>query len=151
MKLFKRKSMALDKNNSQWADIWFRLRRNKPAMLGLAVLFLIALLAISADLLADYDTMAIAHNPQDRLQGPSLEHLLGTDAYGRDMFARVIHGARYSLTFALVCTFFGVTGGVLVGWCWLAVRFSIQPVLFGAVAVLLPFTSRPHSAPNRPS
>lgn len=115
MKLFKRKSMALDKNNSQWADIWFRLRRNKPAMLGLAVLCLIALLAISADLLADYDTMAIAHNPQDRLQGPSLEHLLGTDAYGRDMFARVIHGARYSLTFALVCTFFGVTGGVLVG------------------------------------
>ena len=46
MKLFKRKSMALDKNNSQWADIWFRLRRNKPAMLGLAVLCLIALLAM---------------------------------------------------------------------------------------------------------
>ena len=115
MKLSKKNRLAQNRSNSQLADVWFRLRKNKAAMAGLIVICIIACLAVFADVLADYDTMAIMQHPEVRLQGPSLEHLLGTDAYGRDMFARLIHGARYSLTFALVCTALGIAGGILVG------------------------------------
>ena len=96
-------------------DIWFRLKKNKLAMIGLVLVALVVLLAVFADVLADYDTMAIEQHPEIRLQGPSVEHILGTDAYGRDIFARIAHGARYSLTFALVCTVISLIGGTLVG------------------------------------
>ena len=115
VKLFRKKRVVLNRNGSQAADVWYRLRKNKTAMVGLVIICIVLLLAIFADVLADYDTMAIAMHPEDRLDGPSAEHILGTDGSGRDLFARVIHGARYSLTFALACTFFGVVGGVLVG------------------------------------
>lgn len=101
--------------NSRFKDFWRRFRRNKTALLGLIVILILTLLAIFADVIADYQTMAIEQHPEIRFQGPSLEHLLGTDAFGRDLFARVIHGARYSLCFALVCTTAGILGGCLIG------------------------------------
>ena len=97
------------------SDIWYRFRKNKLSMAGLIVVVIIILIAIFADVLADYDTMAIEQHPEIRLQGPSADHIFGTDAYGRDMFARIIHGARYSLTFALACTAISMVGGTLVG------------------------------------
>lgn len=103
------------KNNSRVKDFWRRFSRNKTALLGLIVILILTVLAIFADVIADYQTMAIEQHPEIRLQGPSLEHLLGTDAFGRDLFARLIHGARYSLCFALVCTTVGILGGSLIG------------------------------------
>ncbi len=103
------------KNNSRLKDFWRRFSRNKTALLGLIVILILTVLAIFADVIADYQTLAIEQHPEIRLQGPSLEHLLGTDAFGRDLFARLIHGARYSLCFALVCTTVGILGGSLIG------------------------------------
>ncbi len=103
------------KNNSRFKDFWRRFSRNKTALLGLIVILILTVLAIFADVIADYQTLAIEQHPEIRLQGPSLEHLLGTDAFGRDLFARLIHGARYSLCFALVCTTVGILGGSLIG------------------------------------
>ena len=110
-----KKKFALDTRHSQFKDIWFRLCRNKAALLGLIVICIIILLALFADVLADYQTKVLDQNPMERLQGPSAKHILGTDAFGRDMFARIIHGARYSMVFALSCTFFGIAGGVIIG------------------------------------
>lgn len=110
-----KKKIARDRKNSQLRDIWHRLSRNIPAMIGLGVVCVILLLALFADVIADYDTKAIENYPEIRLQGPSSEHILGTDAFGRDQFARVIHGARYSLSVAVICTAIGILAGSLIG------------------------------------
>lgn len=102
-------------NRSFATDAWFRLRRNKSAMIALAFIVLIVLLATFADVLADYDTLVIGSNAAERLQGPSFKHLFGTDDMGRDLFARVIHGARYSLTFGLFGSLIVILIGTAVG------------------------------------
>jgi peptide/nickel transport system permease protein len=96
------------------ADIWYRLRKNKAAMVGLTVIIIIILLAVFANLFADYNNDVIMTHADSRLQTPSAEHWFGTDAGGRDIFARVIYGARYSLVFGLGCTFIAmIIGGIL--------------------------------------
>jgi peptide/nickel transport system permease protein len=72
------------------------------AMLGLVILVLLALSAIFADFIADYDSKVIAQNISERLQGPSAAHWFGTDEFGRDIFARIIHGGRVSLVVGLI-------------------------------------------------
>lgn len=109
------KKTKKDMSSSPWQDMWFRLRRNKAAMFGLVVISIIFLLALFADVIADYDTQVIATNPTERLQGPSAQHIFGTDAAGRDLFFRIVHGARYSLTFGVVCTAVALFLGALLG------------------------------------
>jgi peptide/nickel transport system permease protein len=90
------------KKRSMAVEIWHRLLRNKMAMLGLVILVLLALSAIFADFIADYDSKVIAQNISERLQGPSAAHWFGTDEFGRDIFARIIHGGRVSLVVGLI-------------------------------------------------
>jgi peptide/nickel transport system permease protein len=90
------------KKRSMAVEIWQRLLRNKMAMLGLVILVLLALSAIFADFIADYDSKVIAQNISERLQGPSAAHWFGTDEFGRDIFARIIHGGRVSLVVGLI-------------------------------------------------
>jgi len=96
-------------------EVWTRLKKNKIAMAALVVVVLITLVAVFADVIADYETRALAHHPEIRNQGPNAAHWFGTDAFGRDVFARVIHGARYSLLFGLVCTFLSTLIGCFLG------------------------------------
>lgn len=90
------------KKRSQFREIWRRLKKNKMAMLGLSVVVLLILMAIFADFLFDYDTVVIKQNTAIRLQGPSAEHWLGTDEFGRDILARMVHGSRVSLAVGVV-------------------------------------------------
>lgn len=99
------------KKRSMAAEIWQRLLRNKMAMLGLVILVILALSAIFADVIADYDTKVVAQNISERLQGPSAAHWFGTDEFGRDIFARIIHGGRVSLVVGLI----SVSVSLLVG------------------------------------
>ena len=85
------------KKNSQLKEVWRRFRKNKSAMVGLIILILFALCAIFADLIVPYER-GIDQDGSVRLQGPSAEHWFGTDAFGRDTFARVVHGSRVSLS-----------------------------------------------------
>ncbi len=110
-----KKRIAEDRNDSQLADIWYRFQKNKPAVVGLIVITLIISVALFADVIANYETEAIAQYPTERLQTMSGEHWFGTDGYGRDLFARIVHGARYSLTFGLVCSLIGLVGGSAIG------------------------------------
>lgn len=113
MKRKKERSTQIQ-HSSQIGEIWYRLRKNKAAMVGLGIIIVIILVAIFADVIADYD-LAIDTNPEDRLQGPSAEHWFGTDANGRDLLARIVHGSRYSLLFGFGCTFFAMVGGTILG------------------------------------
>lgn len=90
------------KKRSMTAEIVQRLVRNKMAMLGLFILLILILGAIFADVIADYDTKVVAQNIANRLQGPSAEHWFGTDEFGRDIFARMLHGSRVSLVVGLI-------------------------------------------------
>ena len=105
---------VVHKKRSQLREIWIRLRRNKLAMAGLVVVILLVLMAIFADQIADYDTVAIAQNIPQRYMKPCAEHIFGTDELGRDIFARIVHGARISLVVGIVAVCIALlTGGVL--------------------------------------
>jgi len=103
------------KKRSQLSLVWHRLRRNKLAMLGLAMMSVIVLLAVFADVIADYNKVVVGMNMLERLQTPSLKHWFGTDGYGRDVFARIIHGSRLSLTLSIVSMSVAVAVGSLIG------------------------------------
>ena len=77
--------------------IWHQFKKNKGAMIGLAVTIFIILVAIFADVIWDYDTDVIGMKVSEKFLSPCLVHPFGTDEYGRDMLARVGYGARYSL------------------------------------------------------
>ncbi len=86
---------------SRRAEMWSRFLKNKTAMFGLIIFALIVLVAIFAPLIADYRTVALQVDVPNRLKPPSAKNLLGTDELGRDILARIVHGARISLTFGI--------------------------------------------------
>jgi len=90
------------KKKSQLADVWKRFKRNKMAMVGLAVLIIMIFAAIFANVIADFETQVIRQDIPNRLQSPSAEHWFGTDEFGRDIFARIVHGTRVSLQVGVI-------------------------------------------------
>lgn len=102
------------RKRGQMAEIWRRMRRNKLAMVGLVIVLILIVIAIFANQIADYNAVAIKQNVAIRLQGPSAAHWCGTDEFGRDIFARLVHGARISLLVGVVAVCIAlVTGGTL--------------------------------------
>lgn len=103
------------KKRSMAVEVWQRLVKNKMAMLGLAILVLLVLCAIFADVIADYETKVVAQNIANRLKGPSAEHWFGTDEFGRDIFARMVHGSRVSLVVGLISVSVSLVAGGTLG------------------------------------
>jgi len=100
---------------SRAGEVWHRLKKNKGAMIGLAIIVLLALVAIFADILVDYEKDVIGMTLKDRLQHPSKAHIMGTDDLGRDIFARLIYGSRFSLSVGVVAVAIAVVAGVILG------------------------------------
>ena len=98
--------------HSQFVDIWRRFKRNKLAVFGMALAVFLVLVAVFANFIAPYGPAAIS---TDRLAMPSLEHLMGTDNYGRDLFSRVIYGAQVSLLISLMALVFSLIIGIGLG------------------------------------
>jgi len=96
-----------------WQDAWRRLQKNKLAMAGLAVIVFIALMAAVGPLFSPYSysdqVLADANQP------PSAQHWFGTDNLGRDLFTRVLYGARISLSIGIVASLINLTIGVVYG------------------------------------
>jgi len=92
--------------------LWQRLRQNKLALAGGAIVLLMFVMAAAAPL-AGHDPGAI--DIASRLQPPSLTHLLGTDDLGRDVFARILYGARISLLVGFVAVGIATLIGILLG------------------------------------
>lgn len=103
------------RKNSGIAEVWRRLKKNKTAMLGLAILMIFLVFIVFADFIADYQDMAIAQDYANALAPPSAEHWFGTDEYGRDIFARVIHGGRYSLLLGIATTAVSILVASIIG------------------------------------
>lgn len=97
---------------SRWHRIWRTVRDNPLGMFGLFVIALLAVLAIFAPVVAPHDPDAFVATKR---LNPSLDHPFGTDGLGRDMYSRVIYGARISLTVGLFAVLFGTAVGTVVG------------------------------------
>jgi peptide/nickel transport system permease protein len=91
------------KKQSQTKEVWRRFRKSKGAVAGLLMLSVIVFLLVFADFIAPY-AQATQQDLAIKLQGPSFGHILGTDAFGRDLFARIVHGGRTSLSIAVLAT-----------------------------------------------
>ncbi len=90
-----------------------KLFRRKVVLAGAAILVVVTLLALLAPWVTPYEPMAMKIS--DRMQSPRLAHWFGTDELGRDVFSRVVFGARYSLMIGALVVLISVTGGVLLG------------------------------------
>ncbi|WLD94708.1 ABC transporter permease [Alkalihalobacillus sp. AL-G] len=103
---------------SFWQDVWMRFRKNKLAMSGVVLLFLLLIAAIIGPMLTPYDYRTT--NLQGTNLPPSAEHWFGTDNLGRDMFTRTWEGARISLfigfSAAIIDLFIGVLWGGVSGF-----------------------------------
>lgn len=102
------------KKHSQTREIWRRFKKNKTAMLGLCLLVLVVGIAVFADLIIPYEK-AVTQDIASRLQGPGPAHFFGTDEVGRDLFARIVHGSRYSLTIGISTTLISILIGGFLG------------------------------------
>ena len=131
-----------------WGDVWRRLRKNKLAIVGTAIILTLVLVAIFAPLIAPYDP-ALQNLPLS-LQPPSLKHWFGTDILGRDYFSRVVYGSRVSISIGVVATTIslaiGLTLGALAGYFgrWvdagisrLGDVFFAFPFIVGVILVLV--------------
>jgi ABC-type dipeptide/oligopeptide/nickel transport system permease subunit len=95
------------------ADVWRRFRRNKLAMMGLGFIVLLVLVALFAPWIAPYGiterTSGAFREP------PSPDHWFGTDTIGRDVFSRVVYGARVSLRIGIIATAISLIIGLTLG------------------------------------
>ena len=93
---------------------WLRLRRNPLAMLGLLIVLVLVLMAAFAPVIATHDP--ITQNLVERLKPPMTDgHLLGTDEFGRDIFSRIVYGARVTLYIVALVAVTAPVFGLLVG------------------------------------
>jgi peptide/nickel transport system permease protein len=102
------------KRRSKLSETWRLFRKNKTAVLGLTVIMLIILSAVFADLIVPY-TKVVKQDYRSILQPPSAQHWMGTDGYGRDIFARIIHGGRNSLALGFVTSLSALVIGGSIG------------------------------------
>ena len=100
---------------SRLGEFWYRFSQNKGAIVAMVILFLLALNCIFADVLFDYKTDVIGYNIREALQPPSAKHWFGTDELGRDLFSRVMYGARYSLAIGLATVAMSLVVGLPLG------------------------------------
>lgn len=109
---------TMPKPRSELGEILYHLVRDPLGLTGLVIVLMILASAIFAPWIAPYDPIAL--NVPDRLQGPNMAHLMGTDQLGRDTFSRVVWGGRVALQVALPtiggAIFFGLLLGMIAGY-----------------------------------
>lgn len=107
-----------EQGTSLWRDAWLRLRRNRLAVFGLAVLVCFIIIALLTPWIAPY-----SYSQQQLELGatpPSAAHWLGTDIFGRDLLTQIMYGGRVSLAVGFIATavalLIGVTWGAVAGY-----------------------------------
>src|SRR5207245_7167000 len=107
---------------SRLGAVLFLARRHPLGAIGAVVMAVFVLAAVFADLIAPYDPLTVTASLS--LAPPSAAHWMGADSFGRDVYSRIVYGARISLAVGLGSTLLGsaigvvigLTSGYLVGW-----------------------------------
>ena len=129
-----KKDRHLEETFRQRPSAWQRLAMNKLALLGLFIIFLVLAWAIIGPFLSPYsyaDQNLLATN-----QGPSLSHWFGTDSLGRDLYTRVLYGARISLLIGIVAALINFFIGALYGGIAGFVGGSVDRCMMAVVDIL---------------
>jgi peptide/nickel transport system permease protein len=130
---------------SPWQLFWRRLREDKLAMASIVFLILLVIVAIAAPLVIkvvgapdpNFEDQNALNQTFATATGPSSEHIFGVDGLGRDVFSRVVYGARVSLVVAFAATFFATLLGVIAGLLAGYFRGWTDTIISRAVDVLL--------------
>ena len=111
------REVALEPSSGLWSDAWRRLRRNPGAIVGFVLVSTFITVALFAPLIAPYGPREqnLSLLQGSCCPGPSADHLFGVDALGRDLFSRVVYGARYSLLIGVVSVAVGLSIGTIIG------------------------------------
>lgn len=117
--------------------LWQVLRRQKLAIVGMSIVGFFLLVAIFGPLVAPHG--ATEQFPKDRLHGPSREFLFGNDEFGRDVFSRLIYGARISFQVGIVAVGISATIGILLGLIGGYFRGWLDNILMLCMDVLFAF------------
>jgi oligopeptide transport system permease protein len=149
-----------------WKDAWVRFRRNRLAVIGLVIVILFIVLAIGARVPTTPGGLwRLLHIAQDPFQqdvtnsvaAPSLQHLFGTDALGRDVFSRVLYGSSISLSIGIIVQFLilgvggtiGMAAGYFGGWIDnLLMRFTDIMYAFPDLLLVLVFVAAFSNGPR---
>lgn len=102
------------KKRTQLGMIWHQLKKNKLAIVGLAIIILMIAASILVSVFVQYDAI-VRHDLKNKLLPVSLEHPFGTDGYGRDLLIRVIYGTRISLSIAFLSVLLSLLFGGAIG------------------------------------
>lgn len=105
------------KRRTMFQETWRQLMRNRGAIIGMVFLVVLVAAALLSPVIFDYSTDVIGQNMKERLLAPCASHWFGTDEYGRDLFARVVYGARYSLVIGVGSVLIGLIVGTVLGSC----------------------------------
>ena len=125
---------------TQWWLTWRAFRRHRPAIMGLALVALLAAVALLTPYLATFDpAQQGADIVATRFQGPTLTHPMGTDRFGRDVFSRVLYGGRISLAIGLLAVALAITLGSMVGAVAGYARGWVDAISMRLVDMLLSF------------
>lgn len=115
------------------------LKTHRPAQAGLLLIVVVLIAALFADLLAPFGPMEAVPN---RFFAPAGgEHLLGTDSQGRDIFSRLLHGARYTLLVAMAATLLSLLTGSIVGAMAGYFGGKVETILMRGVDFMMSFPS----------
>lgn len=126
-------------------EFWSYFSENRGAVAGLAVIMTVALLALFAELIAPYSPIEQYRDhllqPPFWEAGGSLAFPLGTDAVGRDMLSRIIHGARYSLIIGIIVVTLSLSAGVALGLAAAFLRGPVESLIMRAMDIMLALPS----------
>ncbi len=117
--------------------VWSFIKKDPVTFLAIIVLTIVLILAIIGPQITPYDPFE--QNRTERLDGPSEKHLLGTDAMGRDVFSRIIIGARYSLTIGLASIAIGISFGLVLGLSAGFYRGALDMIVSRLIDILMAF------------
>jgi peptide/nickel transport system permease protein len=96
-----------------WRKLVFLAQRHVLGAVGLVIMVILVLTALFADVISRFDPLSV--DSLHRLAAPNAQHWMGTDSFGRDVWSRIIHGARISLAVGIGSTALGASIGVMVG------------------------------------
>ena len=119
-------------------SFWWSLLKSPSGAIGIAVVALLVVSAALAPVIAPFDPLRMAAGP--RLQPPSMAHWFGTDDFGRDLFSRILYGARLTLQIGTIAVGISLTSGLLLGLVAGYAGGWTERVLMRLVDVLFSFT-----------
>ncbi len=123
---------------SVWTDTWRRFRRSPSALIGLGIIFILAICATFAPQISGH-TDPLAQNLAQPTLAPSFHHIAGTDKLGRDIFTRLLFGARLSVEIGFVSVGIALVVGTIVGLVSGYWGGKLDTILMGLMDVMLAF------------